>query len=1018
MRLIELFIHRPMAAIVLHLIVLLIGVRAVQSLPIVWYPMFELSSLVVTTTYVGAPAETVRGFITTPIEQAISSVPGLDYVESKSIAGTSTVTARLKLGQDSSRALSEIGNRLDQIRTDLPEDAEPPRVEVQRTDKPWATFYLGFSSPTLDYADLSEYVIRDVQPIFAGIPGVQRVAPMGATQRAMRVWLDVPRMAAFGLDASDISESLRRNNYVAAVGQVKGDEMAVNLQADTSLTSAEEFRNLVVQKTEGGIVRLSDVARVELGAEDLTTDTRIGKERAVYLEIWPLPGVDELSIDSELQRRLEALKSSLPAGVEVKVAYNATSYMRDSLVEISKTLTETILIVALVVFLFLGSLRSALVPLIAVPLSLVGTAAIMSALGMSLNILTILAIVLSIGLVVDDAIVVVESVQRRVREGAEQREAALQSIRMLLTPIIAMTITLATVYIPIGFLSGLSGVLLREFAFTLACAVSVSGIVAITLSPVMSAWAIPKGGFDGKFARASNRLIEQLTNTYARLLDVTLRHRPQMLTIVVFLVLLVPFLFSGSSRELAPVEDQNEIDFILTGGPSATIEYMGERHIDEIVDKLKPLKGVDFVWMFSSATIGFAGVMLVDWHDRNFGAPDLMPEAYAAMKTIPGLQLFPLLPSALPGGGWYDVEMVLAGSATAEQMQSYAAQLMAAAGKSGKFLFTDTDLKIDMPISRIEIDRERVADLDLDLATVGRTLGAMTGGDYVNRFDYEGRPYKVVPQLGRDARVSSEQLLDLRVRTPSGDLVPVSSFASLTQGVEPRALNRFQQMDSFRIQGGAAQGVTKDEALSALEAAAKDILPANFHIDYAGESRQLRQQGNDLVIMGGLGLALIYLVLALQLGGFRDPFVVLLGSVPLAISGALIFPFFNVTTINLYSQIGLLTLIGLTAKNAILIVDFANRLRDQGLSRVEAVRQAAVERLRPVLMTTIATMCGHAPLAFVTGPGSAARNSIGIVLIAGMAIGTLFTLFLLPSVYAVLAARRDRPTEEPLPAHA
>jgi len=1012
-RVLEYFVRRPIAAMVLHAVILLVGVRAMFALPIVQYPLFEASSLIITTHYVGASAETVRGFITTPVERAVSTISGLDYVESSSTPSTSTVTVKLNLDVDGNRALAEAANRIDQIRSELPADAEPPRIEIQRGDRPWATFYLGFTSDTLTLAELSEFVSRDVQSSLAGIPGVQRVTPMGEIPRAMRVWLDSGKMAAVGVDANDVSEALRRNNYTAAVGQAKSNSIAVNLRTDTDLRSQADFENLVVRQSTDGVVRLSDVARVEMGTEEMTVDARVDRQPSIYLEVWPLPGVSELAVDTALRKRLDELRPTLPPGVEVMVAYNATTYMRDSLVEITKTLAETVLIVSLVVFLFLGSLRHAAVPLVAVPISILGAGALMALMGMSLNTLTLLAIVLSIGLVVDDAIVVVENVQRLMREGKSKTEAALVSIRQLAAPLFAMTITLALVYAPIGFISGLSGVMLREFAFTLACAVLVSGLVALTLSPVMSGWAGAGQVRDNRITRTVEKVTERVTDTYRKALEGALAVRWPILTVALFLALMIPVLFVNSARELAPLEDQGEIDFVGSGSAASTVEYMGAGHIDALMDKVEDLPGGDYVWYLAQPQSVMAALMMVPWDERDVSPQELLGPTYAAISEIPGMQVFPLLPPSLPSGGYFDVEMVVAANVPHSELDEEAGKLMAAAMQTGKFLFVDTDLKIDMPVARIEIDRDKVAKLGLDLADVGQAMGAMVGGNYVNRFDYEGRPYKVIPQVEQSARTSNQDLLNLTIRTPSGGSIPLSSVARIVDGVEPRSLNRFQQTDSFRITGGVAPGVTKDTALTALEEVAAASLPPGYRIDYAGESRQIRKQGNDIIWMGLLGLTLIYLVLLLQFGNFRDPLVVLLGSVPLGLSGALMFTYFDVTTINLYSQVGLVTMVGLIAKNGILIVQFANRQRDCGMSRLAAVCEASVSRLRPVLMTTFATIAGHLPLVFVSGPGSGARNSIGLMLVSGMAIGTLFTLFVLPCVYSVLAQRPRAQEAEP-----
>ena len=764
------FIRRPVAAIVLHAAILVIGLRAIFTLPIVQYPLFESSSLIITTHYVGASAETVRGFVTSPIERAVATISGLDYVESKSTPGMSVVTAKLDLGVDGNRALAEAANRIDQIRSELPADAEPPRVEILRGDRPWATFYLAFTSDTLSLSELSEYVSRDVQSALVGIPGVHKVSPMGEAPRAMRVWIDSSRMAAFGVDASDVSAALERNNYISAVGQAKSDSIAVNLRTDTDLKSETDFQNLIVRQSPAGVVRLSDVARVEMGVEEKLIDTRVDRDQSIYLEVWPLPGVSELAVDTALRERLDELQPSLPPGVEAKLAYAATTYMRDSLVEITKTLAETILIVSLVVFLFLGSIRHATVPLVAVPISIVGTGALMALMGMSLNTLTLLAIVLSIGLVVDDAIVVVENVQRYMRQGKSGVEAALISVRQLAAPLFAMTITLAVVYAPIGFLTGLSGVMLREFAFTLACAVLVSGLVALTLSPVMSGWAGAGQHRTTAVGRATEAAMERVSDIYRKLLDGALAARWPILSVALFLTLLIPVLFTNSARELAPMEDQGEIDFFGSGSAASTIEYMGEGHIDALVDKVEGLPGGDYVWYIAQPQSVVAALMLVPWQERDVSPQELLGPTYAAIAEIPGMQMFPLLPQSLPSGGYFDVEMLVVANASHAELDEQAGKLMEAAMKTGKFMFVDTDIKIDMPVSQIEIDREKVAQLGLDLADVGQTLGTMVGGDYVNRFDYDGRPYKVIPQVEQSARMSNQDLLNLTIRTPVGNL--------------------------------------------------------------------------------------------------------------------------------------------------------------------------------------------------------------------------------------------------------
>jgi multidrug efflux pump len=1007
MSFIELFVRRPVIAVVLNLAVLLIGWRAIGALPVQQFPRIESASITITTVYVGGSAEVVRGFITTPIERAVSSIAGVDYIDSSSVAGVSTVTVHLALNHPSTQALAEVGNRLDQIRNELPDDAEPPTVEIVRADRPFATFYVAVTPGTLSLAQLTDYLVRNVQPQFATLPGVQRVGIEGARPQAMRIWLDPARLAALDLSAVEVTEAMARNNFLSAVGQAKGNYAQVDLLADTDLRTASEFEQLVVREDDTRIIRLSDIARVELAAEEPSATVRYRTEDAVYLSVWPLPGSNEIDVAHAVRERIEAVRPTLPPGVGMELAYDGALYMEHALGEIFSTLFETVLIVGAVVFLFLGSLRTAAVPLIAIPVSLVGTAAGMLALGFSLNLLTLLAIVLSVGLVVDDAIVVVENVARLLREGHSRLQAALLSARQLFMPVVAMTLTLATVYAPIGFLGGLTGVLFREFAFTLALAVVMSGVVAVTLSPIMSARVAPEGGREGLFTRLVNRVFDAVQALYAGLLTRILTLRAPVLALGLFLIALIPPLFMFSARELAPVEDQGSVFLIVTSAPEATLDYTAG-HMLTIAEKAAGLPEHDYTWQVAFAQNGFGGLEMVNYAKRERTAQQVLDDIFGIISGIPGLQVFPTLPPSLPVSGNYDVELVVLGDGTPAQRAEYAQALVGAAFASGQFMFADTDLKLDLPQVRIEVDRERVADLGLDLADVGRQLGTLLAGQYVNRFNLDGRAYKVIPQVGRESRDSPSSLLDFKIRTPDGAQVPLSAMARLVTDTAPRALTRFQQTDSFRIQGGIVPGVTKEQALATLEDAARALLPTHYVLDYAGESRQIRQEGNTLTGTLGFALLLIYLVLSAQFGSFRDPLVVLLGAVPLALSGALVFTFLDFTTINIYSQVGLITLVGLIAKNGILVVEFANHLQAEGRNRVEAVREAALVRLRPVLMTTLATVFGHLPLVLVTGAGAAARNSIGTVLVSGMAIGAVFTLLILPAVYVLLASPRAR----------
>ncbi|HLO40327.1 MAG TPA: efflux RND transporter permease subunit [Phycisphaerales bacterium] len=998
----DIFIRRPVLAVVVNLIILAIGWRAIGNLPVRQYPRIESSSIVITTVYVGASAQTVRGFITTPIERVVSAIDGVDYIESTSTAGVSTITVRLRLNHSSTDALAEISARLNQVRSELPPESESPSIQITRTDKPFATFYISCTSSMLDLTQLTEYLSREIQPQLTTIEGVQRVEILGGSQMAMRIWLDAERMTALDITPQELESSLRRNNFLASVGQAKNADIQMDLLTNTDLQTPAEFEQLVVREREGSVVRLGDIARVELGAEEPSTECGFNGKQAVYLSVWPLPTANELEVAARLRAEMERIQPSLAAGVDMRLAYDGTYYMENALKEISKTLGETIAIVGLIVFIFMGSIRTVLVPLIAMPISLVGACIAMLFFDFSLNLLTILAIVLSVGLVVDDAIVMVENVERHVREGKSRIDAALLGARELFAPVISMTITLAAVYAPIGFQGGLTGVLFKEFAFTLAAAVVVSGVVAITLSPVMSAGLVPAHGHEGWLTRFVNRVFDGIRAAYGRVLDLTLQLRWTMAIAAVLIAAAAAPLYSMSADELAPTEDEGGVFFILQSPPDASLEFT-KRAAAGLNNALKDFPETKNVWQVLFVNNGFGGLQAVEWDKRERSTKELQPQAFMAVSVIPGLRVIPVLPPPLPGAGNYDVELVLASNESPEEMMATAGQLVGACFASGKFMYADSDIKIDLPQTRIIIDKQKVADLGLDLADVGRDLGVLLSGNYVNRFNYDGRSYKVIPQIEQDKRISPDQLLQLKVRADNGGLVSVSSFVTLETVSAPRSLNRFQQRNSIKITGVVSPGTTKAQALDWLEAEARRIMPPGYSIDYAGESRQIRNEGSSLAVTLGFALGLIYLVLAAQFASFRDPLIVLLGSVPLAISGALVFTFLNLTTINIYSQVGLITLVGLVAKNGILIVEFANKLQEEGLSKVAAARESSITRLRPILMTSAATVFGHFPLVLVTGAGAEARNSIGIVLVSGMAISTFFTLFIVPSVYVLIA---------------
>ncbi|WP_281492045.1 efflux RND transporter permease subunit [Desulfosarcina cetonica] len=908
---------------------------------------------------------------------------------------------------------------MDQARGDLPLEAEVPTINVESADSQFASAYLSFTSDVLKQNEITDYLVRVVQPRLSALPGIQRADILGARTFAMRIWLKPERMAAFNISPIQVRQALSANNYLAALGRTKGAYIQVNLTANTDLTSVEEFKRLVVRQQDGAIIRIEDIADVVLGAEDYDTEVRFSGQTAVFMGIWPLPNANSLDVIARVHTEMAAINRQLPEGLAARVAYDATDYIRNAIREVIKTLSETLLIVVIIIFLFLGSVRAVLVPVVAIPLSLIGAVFLMQVLGFTINLLTLLAIVLSVGLVVDDAIVVVENVERHMAEGKSPLDAAILGARELVGPLIAMTITLAAVYAPIGLQGGLTGSLFREFAFTLAGAVIISGIVALTLSPMMSSKLLIPGftehGFAGKIARDFKRF----TAFYGRLLDRALDRRPAVYAVWIVISLLTIPMFRMSAKELAPAEDQGVLFGIIDAAANSTLD-LNSRYAAAVNAAYMSIPETDFTFQVTYPNSGFAGMVLKPWESRDATVFSLLPGLQAKLNAIPAIQVFAVTPSALPGGGDFPVEFVIAATAESTEILQFANQLRLKAIQSGMFAFPPLiDVKIDQPQSEIVIDREKVADLGLDLQQVGRDIGTMVGGNYVNRFSIAGRSYKVVPQISRLDRLNPDQLRSIYVTGPDNELIPLSTIATLQNSTVPRSLNRFQQLNAVTLSGVAVRPL--DEALRFLETEARAMLPTGYVLDYTGESRQLRSEGNTFIQAFGLAVVLIFLVLAAQFNSFRDPFVILAGSVPLAMFGALIFTFLKMpdpnvpfwtqgwtTTLNIYSQVGLVTLVGLVSKNGILIVEFANKLQAAGHPKREAVHQAAMTRLRPILMTSAATIAGHFPLTLVTGAGAAARNAIGLVLVGGMAVGTVFTLFVVPAIYLLVARDHKR----------
>jgi multidrug efflux pump len=1021
----DLFIRRPVLATVVSLIILIAGLQAIRSLNVRQYPRSENATITVATVYVGASANLVRGFVTQPLERAIAAADGIDYMESASKLGLSTITVHLRLNYDSKKALAEISSKVDQVRNDLPPEAEIPTLTIATADSQFASAYLSFTSDILEANQITDYLTRVVQPRLTAIEGVQKADILGGRTFAMRIWLKPDRLAAYNVSPNEVRVALAANNFLSAVGQTKGSLVQVNLTANTDLRSVDEFKKLVVHRNGDQLVRLSDVADVVLGAEDYDSEVRFSSERAVFMGIWALPNANSLDVIKRARAELALIEKDLPTGLTARVAYDATQYISGALHEVVKTLIITLIIVSIVIYLFLGSFRSVLIPLVAIPLSLIGAVFLMQVFGFTLNLLTLLAIVLAVGLVVDDAIVIVENVERHIREGLTPVDAALLGARELVGPVIAMTITLAAVYAPIAFQGGLTGSLFREFALTLAGAVVISGIVALTLSPVMASRLLSPERGDHGFAGRINHQFERLKKFYGRVLDWTLARRPMIYVIWISLSVLGFVMYSQSASELAPSEDQGVIFGIVETPPDSTIEQTSF-YADIAGRSFAKIPEREQVFQITQPDFGFGGLVLKPWNERKRTAFQIVPEVQAMVNDIPGIRMFMVTPPPLPTGGEnFPVNLILSSTAEPEQILEFAEQLQQKCATNGMFAFPpQIDTKVDQPEIELVIDRDKVAALGLDMQTVGSDLGALVGGNYVNRFDLAGRSYKVIPQIERGARLDAQQLENTYVRGPRSQLISVSTFAHLEKHTTPRALNRFQQLNSVKISGVAI--VPLDTALKFLQAECAKTLPSGYKLDYTGDSRFQSLEGNTFLFSLLLAVILIFLVLAAQFNSFRDPVIIVFGSAPLAIFGALIFCFWKMpnpnlpfwtdgwtTTLNIYSKVGLITLIGLIAKNGILIVEFANQLQRQGRTKTGAIREAAILRLRPVLMTTVATIAGNFPLTLVSGAGAAARNSIGIVLVSGMTIGTFFTLLVIPSLYVLIA--KDHSGEKVLP---
>jgi len=1024
MKFTDIFVHRPVLASVVSLLILVLGLRAIAALEVRQYPQTQNTVVTVTTFYPGASSELVKGFITTPLQQAIAEANGIDYLTATSTQGTSTIEAHMRLNYDPNAAVAEIQAKVASQLNVLPEAAQNPVIDSTTGDST-ALMYLAFYSQDMTLPQITDYLIRVVQPQLQALDGVAKAELIGNQTYAMRIWLNAERMASLGIGGGDVQRVLRANNYLAGIGQVKGDSVQMDLSTTTDVSNVEDFRNLVVREDEGTLVRLRDIAEVELGAADYDSATLYKGIPAIFIGLEQSPGSNPLNVAQRVHDLLPELRAQFPEGLSAFIPYDASEFIQESIDEVFKTLAEAVLIVLVVIFLSLGSIRAALIPSVAVPLSIVGGAFLMLLMGFSINLLTLLAMVLSIGLVVDDAIIVVENVHRHLEMGKDRMTAAVDAARELALPIIAMTTTLIAVYAPIGFMGGLVGSLFVEFAFTLAGAVLISGVVALTLSPMISARVLHPSKEEGRFEHAVEGFFQWLARVYGRGLHGWLKYPAVTVMVALVVIASIYAMYTMTKKELAPTEDQSILFFMATAPQTATIDY-NLRYVADVLAVFETIPEYKESFILAgfggSPTTTFGGFKMPQPSDRERPQMAILPELQGKLGQVTGLQaqVFPRPSLPTPGNG-IPVEFVILSDAGYEELNRLADQLVGQAMGSGKFMFLQKDLKYERPRIVIDIDRDLAGDLGIDMQELGQSLAVMLNEDYVNWFSLEGRSYKVIPQVSRDARNDIDAILDYQVRTGSGELVPLSTLASVYETVEPSTRTQFQQLNAITLSGSPIPGVSLGDALGYLEETATDIFPRNVRFDYKGESRQFKTEGGALEATFFLSLLIIYLVLAAQFESWRDPFVILM-SVPLTIAGAMAFLFLGFASINIYTQVGLITLIGLIAKNGILIVEFANQVREhEGLDKRAAVEKASQIRLRPILMTTAAMLFAMIPLLVATGPGAVSRFDIGLVITTGLGIGTLFTLFVVPAMYVLIASkevkRRAEP-EQPVPAGA
>jgi multidrug efflux pump len=1017
------FIRRPVLSTVVSLLILLLGAQGFASMQIRQYPEVQETTITVTTAYPGASADLIQGFITDPIAKAVSSTEDVDYVTASSMQSVSNVSVRMKLGADPDKALTEVMSKVQGVRRQLPQEAEDPVIQ-KGMGSSFALMYLAFASDRMTRPQLTEYLARVIQPRMATIEGVADAQILGAQNFAMRIWLDPILLASRGLTATDVSNAIRNSNFLAAPGSTESDLVAIPVETETTLKTPEAFGELPVRGAGDEVVRLRDVARIELGTDNDDVIVSFGDRKGTFIGIFPTPAANPLRTARMVTEEIPRIQADLPAGMTAFVNYDQTIFINAAVEEVFLTIAQAVLIVIIVIFVFLGSFRSVVIPIVTIPLSLVGVCFFLWLMGFSINLLTLLAMVLAIGLVVDDAIVVVENIHRHLEEGMKPLDAALKGMKEIFSAVVAMSITLAAVYAPIGFTQGLTGALFREFAFALAGAVVISGFIAVTLSPMMSAKLLRPHGHDAnpsrldRFASWVDRTFDRIAAGYARILHGVLEMRWALLGLVAIIFGTMLFLFFHTRTELAPVEDQGALMSMYNGPKYATSRYT-QGFVDQFDEKIGLIaesnRRFTIVGMSrGQATAGNSGMAiwgLVPWSQRKRSAQQIQQQIQGGLSKITGIEAFVVSPPALPGAmGGLPIQYVIRSVGSPEQVFEVAEEIKARALKSGRFMVVQSSLTFDAPRARVAIDRDRAAALGVSVADIGSTLNTLLSDGYISKFDRDNRSYKIIPQVEQIHRENPEDLGRFYVRSLNGEMVPLSAVTRIDTASAPPSIEQFNQLNASIISAMPGFGMTNDEGLAALRSIAAEVMPDGFFEDFAGESRLSLQEGNSLAFAFALAVLIIYLVLAAQFESFRDPLIIMM-AVPLSIFGALIPLYLGASTLNIYTQIGLITLVGLITKHGILIVQFANARRAAGVSRREAVEEAARVRLRPILMTTAAMVIGVLPLVLASGAGAASRYSIGLVVMAGMSIGTLFTLFVVPMFYTYLS-HADRPVEE------